>query len=74
MTSNDERFSNSSAGVKLAYERPTAVFASPSQESRLMANGNYPSSNSPCDDCQPEPGNYPSSGSPCADCEPDPAN
>jgi len=73
MNSNHEGFNNSSAGVKPAYERPTAVFTSPRQQNRLMANGNYPSSNSPCDDCQPDPGNDPSSDSPCADCEPDPA-
>jgi hypothetical protein len=55
MNSNHEGFNNSSAGVKPAYERPTAVFTSPRQQNRLMANGNYPSSNSPCDDCQPDP-------------------
>jgi hypothetical protein len=68
MNTSYERSNNASAGAKLPYERPTAVLASPRQESGFVENGNFPSSNSPCGDCQPAPGNFPSSNSPCADC------
>jgi hypothetical protein len=50
MNTKYEQFNNSSAGVKLPYERPSAVITSPKQESGSLPSGNYPSDNSPCPD------------------------
>jgi hypothetical protein len=50
MNTSYEQFNNSSAGVKLPYERPSAILTSPKQENGFVARGNYPSDNYPCPD------------------------
>jgi hypothetical protein len=62
MNSSHERFNNSSAGVKLLYERPTAVFTSPKQQRGFRAQGNH------VEDLDSTCGNFPAANSPCDAC------
>ena len=62
MNTSHELFNSSSVGVKLPYERPSAVFTSPKQESGFVAQGDRG------ENLDRTCGNFPSSGSPCADC------